>query len=287
MKNIFFIIIASLFLLSCSQNEELLITSENKLNQKSNSKLAIGQNVKLIQAKDSRTISCSRGGCKTVQTRQYIVEVANLDFNKVVAIHQQLNNGQWEDVNLTYSFTTTTGTEIWKGISIKDLSLFTYPAPSLFGERLSAKYVVKGQTYWDNNSSSDYTIINSNRQDNSSSIYLHNDFNIMATTPYNDPSIVSDATLSYVSIAADIRNIAFAKEVNVVYTTNNWATSQTKSLLFNSYESNNATGDFERWTASFSIPKTANVVYALSYKVNGQTYWDNNFGKNYTILSNN
>jgi Carbohydrate/starch-binding module (family 21) len=286
MKNFIFIIIASLFLLSCSQNEELLITSENKLNQKSNSKLATGQNVKLIQAKDSRTISCSRGGCKTVQTRQYIVEVVNLDFNKVVTIHQQLNNGQWEDVSLTYSFTTTTGTEIWKGVSIKDLSLFTYPAPSLFGERLSAKYAVKGQIYWDNNSSSDYVIINSNRQDNSSSMYLHNDFNIMDTTPYNEPSLVSDTTLSYLSIAADIRNIAFAKEVNVVYTTNNWATSQTKSLLFNSYESNNATRDFERWTASFAIPKTTSVTYALCYTVNGQTYWDNNFGKNYMILSN-
>ncbi len=286
MKRLIFIVITNLFLLSCSQNEDQLIVHENKSNQTSNSKLGANQNVKLIKAKDSRAISCSRGGCKTVQTREYIVEVTNLDFNKIVAIHQQLNNGQWEDINLTYSFTTNTGTEIWKGMIIKDLSIFTYPAPSLFGEKFTVKYVANKQTYWDNNNNSDYTIVNTNRQDSSSFIYLQNDFNIAAAAPYNEPSLVSDTTLSYVSIAADVRNIAFVKEVNIVYTTNNWATSQTKSLLFNSYESNHTTNDFERWTASFSIPKTTKVIYALSYKVNGQTYWDNNFGKNYTLVNN-
>jgi hypothetical protein len=284
MKKVIFMVMANLFLLSCSQNDELPVVNENQSSQKTTSRLNSGQNVKLIKAKDSKTISCSRGGCNSIQSREYVVEVSNLAFDKVVAIHQQLNDGQWEDVNLSYSFTTTTGTEIWKGTSIKNLLTFTFPAPSLFGEKLAAKYIVNGQTYWDNNNGVNYTLVNSNRQDNSSFLYLNSDFNIFAAAS-NQP-LVSDSNLSYLNIAADVRNIAFAKEVKMVYTTNNWATSATKSLAFNSNENNNATTDFERWTVSFSIPLTSKVIYALSYKVNGATYWDNNFGKNYTLTSN-
>jgi hypothetical protein len=286
MKNLIFIWVASTFLLSCTQNEVTQIENEEQASQNFSSKLAVGQNVKLIKAKDVRYVGCSSGSCRTFQSREYVAEVVNLAFNKEVTVRQQLNNGQWEDVNLTYGFTTSTGSEIWTGKSLKDFSLFAYPALNLFGDRLSVKYVVNGQTYWDNNNGNDYTIINSNRQDNSSFLYMNQDFNVLAAIPHNNPPLVNDATQSYVSIAADIRNISFTKEVKVLYTTNNWVTSQTKSLTFNSYESNNATTDFERWTISFSVPKTTKVIYALSYKVNGITYWDNNFGKNYTLLSN-
>jgi hypothetical protein len=287
MKKLFFILVINLFLLSCTQNEEIAMTNETQLPQSTSSKLATGEKVKLIKAKDFRTISCSKGGCQSVQWREYTVEVANIAVNKVVAIHQQLNTGQWEDINLNYAFTTTTGTEIWKAIAVKNGIYFTTPTASLFGEKLAVKYLANNQTYWDNNKGNDYTIVNSNRQDNSSFLYLNVDYPICATAPQHNPSLVSDAALSYVSIAADVKNIAFNKEVKVVYTTNNWATTQTKSLTFNAAENNNATQDFERWTTSFAIPKTSSVTYALCYTINGQTYWDNNFGKNYTILSNN
>jgi Carbohydrate/starch-binding module (family 21) len=284
MKKVILFMMVNLFLLSCSQNEEL--TTIAPANAKTTSKLAVGQNVKLIEAKDERTPSCSRGGCRSVQTRNYVVEVANLALNKVVAVHQQLSNGQWEDINLYYSFTTTTGTEIWKGTDLKDYSNATPPTQNFFGEKLAVKYVVNGQTYWDNNNSADYTIVNSNRQANSSFLYLNNEFNVFnAALNSGSTALFDNGVSSFVNVAADVRNLAFAKEVKIVYTTNNWATTQTKSLVFNAYESNNTTTEFERWTANFSLPKTAKVTYALSYTVNGQTYWDNNFGKNYTLIS--
>jgi hypothetical protein len=288
MKKVIFIALANLFLLSCSQNEELNTPSASPANAKTASKLAVGQNVKLIEAKDSRIVSCSRGGCRTIQNREYVVEVANLAFSKVVAIHQQLPDGQWEDINLTYSFTTTTGTEIWKGTSEKYAFAFASNAASLHGEKLAVKYVVNGQTYWDNNNSANYTIVNSNRTDNSSFIYLISDYNIFnANLTPNTSGLYFDGTNSVVNVAADVRNLAFAKEVKIVYTTNDWATSASKALTFNNTESNNATGTFERWNGFVVLPKTAKVTYALSYTVNGQTYWDNNFGKNYTLTSAN
>jgi Carbohydrate/starch-binding module (family 21) len=288
MKKVIFMVIANLFLLSCSQNEEPISTSVAPTNTRSTSKLAVIQNVKLIEAKDSRTISCSRGGCKTLQYREYIVEVDDLAFNKTVVIHQQLGNGQWEDLDLSYSFTTATGSEIWKGTSEKNTFNYSVPSPNLYGEKLAVKYMANGQTYWDNNNSADYTIVNSNRQDNSSFIYMSSEFNILnASLNRGLTALYFDGVSSNVIVAADVRNIAFAKDVKIVYTTNNWETSQTESLTFKSYENNNATSEFETWSAYFSLPKTNKLTYALSYTVNGHTYWDNNFGKNYTLTSSN
>jgi hypothetical protein len=277
MKKVIFILVANLFLLSCSQNEDQLIANDNQSSQKTSSKLAAGQNVKLIKAKDNKSIGCSRGGCIAVQSRQYVVEVANLGYNKVVVIHQELNDLQWEDVTLFYSFTTSTGTEIWKGSLTKTVFASSTPTLSQFGDKIAVKYLVNGQTYWDNNNNQNYTILNTNRQENSSFLYLSNEFNI---------PLYSNFDLSYLNIAADVRNLGFVKDVKVVYTTNNWVTSSTAPLSFNSIENNNATTDYELWIASVIIPKTDKVTYALSYTVNGQTYWDSNFGKNYTLTTN-
>jgi hypothetical protein len=285
MKKVIFILVANLFLLSCSQNEDQLIANDNQSSQKTSSKLAAGQNVKLIKAKDNKSIGCSRGGCIAVQSRQYVVEVANLGYNKVVVIHQELNDLQWEDVTLFYSFTTSTGTEIWKGSLTKTVFASSTPTLSQFGDKIAVKYLVNGQTYWDNNNNQNYTILNTNRQENSSFLYLSNEFNIFNTTPNTIP-LYSNFDLSYLNIAADVRNLGFVKDVKVVYTTNNWVTSSTAPLSFNSIENNNATTDYELWIASVIIPKTDKVTYALSYTVNGQTYWDNNFGKNYTLTTN-
>jgi hypothetical protein len=286
MKKLILILTAVAFLSSCSNEETFIVEKNNQPSAQNFSKLALSQNVKLIEAKDSRTPTCSRGGCNSVQTREYIVEVANLASNKTVLAHQQLSNGLWEDVNLSYSFTTSTGTEIWTGTSTKNSLFFNAPAQNQFGEKLAIKYVANEQTYWDNNNGLDHYISNSNRADNSTFLYLNDEFNILSTLCRNGLPMQNDETNTYLNIAADVRNIAYAKEVKIVYTVNNWTTSATKSLTYNSYESNNANPNFERWTVAFAIPKTTKVMYALSYTVNGVTYWDNNFGKNYTLIGN-
>ncbi len=278
MKKLIFILIANLFLLSCSQNEDLLITNDNQSSQKTSSKLATGQNVKLIKAGDSKSIGCSRGGCYSYQYRDYVVEVSNLSFNKIVTVHQQLSNGLWEDFDLTYSLTTSTGTEIWKGTFVGSS---TNTSVYKFGEQIAVKYQVNGQTYWDNNNGANYKLTNS--VNNSSSTYLNNEFNILAVSSYLSANTTGNSNFY---LSADLRNIAFAKEVKIVYTTNNWATTNTKAFVYNPAENIGRNTDYERWSINFDIPNTKTVTYALSYKVNGQTYWDNNFGKNYTLTTN-
>ncbi len=288
MEKLIFTVIASLQLFSCSQNDEIGVENPNKKSKVASSRLSFGENVKLIKVKDSRSLGCGSGAnCTSAQTREYVVEVANLGLNKSVVVQQQLSNGQWEDFYLTYSFTTSVGTEIWKGTSNYVVGGSNTSITYVYGEQLSAKYVVNGQTYWDSNNGSNYRINNTNREPISSFLYLNQSFDIFQS------KVSSSSFYSgfYINVSADVRNIAFAKEVKIVYTTDNWVTSNTSLLNFSTFDNFggdpiNSTTDFERWVATFAIPVTNKLVYALSYKVNGQTYWDNNFGTNYTLLLN-
>jgi Carbohydrate/starch-binding module (family 21) len=276
MKKIILFLTINLLLISCSQNEESIIVKDNQPITETSSKLAPGQKVKLIKAGDSKSIGCSRGGCYTYQYRDYVVEVFNVTPNKLITVHQQLSNGQWEDFNLTYNLTTSTGTEIWKGSFVESQHAPVYK----FGEEIAVKYEVNGQTYWDNNNGANYKL--TNMGNNSSSVFMNNEFNILGVTNYLSSDIYGNSNLYLI---VDVRNIAFAKEVKIVYTTNNWTTTNTKAFLYNPAENTGRNPDFERWSIEFQIPAKT-VTYALSYKVNGQTYWDNNFGKNYTLTTN-
>ncbi len=282
-KNVFVILAAVFFLFSCSNNEEFEINSE--INSKNSTRLAYGQNVKLIKAKDFKRSGCSRGGCSASQFREFVVEVANLAFAKKVIIREQLSNGSWEDFELTYDFTTSYGTEIWKG-TVSKSAVYSSVVASPFGEKFAVKYEVNGTEYWDNNNGSDYVLRNSNRRENSEFLLLSDDISVFRTSTF-DAQLYTDGTISYVNVAADVKNIAFNKTVQVVYTTDNWATKNVKNLFYNASFYNHDNPNYETWTISFQIPKTSEIKYAFVYKVNGVEYWDNNFGSNYTVKSSN
>lgn len=80
-------------------------------------------------------------------------------------------------------------------------------------------------------------------------------------------------------IGAVLKNLAYSKDVRVRYTVDNWKTYKEASL---SYRRTLEDGT-ELWDTTIDISGRINngFHYALSYKVNGQTYWDNYFGKNY------
>ena len=82
-----------------------------------------------------------------------------------------------------------------------------------------------------------------------------------------------------------VRNIAFQKQVAIIYTTDNWFTCH------------NAFGIYSRPFAPASTPHQLNTElwnigpvavgttgqFAAFYTVPGATYWDNNFGLNYSF----
>ena len=76
-----------------------------------------------------------------------------------------------------------------------------------------------------------------------------------------------------------MQNYGYNKVVKVRYTTDNWATFKDADLTYYSTYDDGT----EYWSVELdsSVKIDSNFKYAISYTVNGVTYWDNNFGLNY------
>lgn len=82
-------------------------------------------------------------------------------------------------------------------------------------------------------------------------------------------------------VRAGVNNVAYNKVVGIRYTLNNWASYKDYNGYWVSHDNYANTDTFEIFSESTIQPGTL-VKYAVYYKVNGATYWDNNYGKNYS-----
>lgn len=105
------------------------------------------------------------------------------------------------------------------------------------------------------------------------------------TVPADAQTIYADTFTGQVTL----KNLAYAKQVEIVYTVDGWQTQRQASAAYSStfwygaYSSAsnpNALGA-EEWTFGLDVSGGSTVEYAIAYTVDGQTYWDNNFGHNY------
>lgn len=78
-----------------------------------------------------------------------------------------------------------------------------------------------------------------------------------------------------------VQNLAFQKKVTVHYTTDN---GKTWADVPATYEKQNLNTDNEEiWKFSTTtVPYGQPTTFCIKYEVNGQTFWDNNNGNNYT-----
>lgn len=190
------------------------------------------------------------------------VEVENIGLDKTVTIHYSTDGTNWADVQAEYFKATQGNYEAWK---------FKVPSVSV-GMRGSAtiqfaiKYEVNGQTYWDSNSGANYVV--------------KAGYNVTAQYDFGNGGITHwyDSVLSEgIQIETQLKNLGFNKDVRVRYTTDDWATYQeAEGKYVRTLDGSN----IEHW--SILVPTTEPFEYAISYTVNGTTYWDNNFGANYT-----
>lgn len=204
--------------------------------------------------------------------------VSNLGYTKQVNVHIKNTNGTWADFPLSYNRPANNGMEVWAA----PFDLYSLPtAASTF--EFAVSYTVNGQTYWDNNNGANYKVIRD------AGIVL------FGVNVYNG-SYASQASFyvgqnTYNGYLA-VKNLGAAKTVNVTYTTDGWKTTKTAAAKFNPYFWGNTGGygsnvspnayGFEEWDYQLDVGTTSTKLeYAISYTVNGQTYWDNNFGRNY------
>lgn len=179
----------------------------------------------------------------------YIQIEAGSAGSKAVTV-QYLSGDTWLETNASFYTKLDSETEIWKA--------------SFYGSGLNEfkiKYVGDGTTYWDNNGNS--------RQ-------LSNPLGVANVKALR----TGCKTAQYYDIYVAVKNIDYTKVVKVRYTQNNWATYEEANLQ---YDHTISGTDTEIWKTTLSLDSTQmdNFHYCISYLVNGQTYWDNNFGANY------
>ncbi|XP_038015072.1 protein phosphatase 1 regulatory subunit 3D [Motacilla alba alba] len=86
-----------------------------------------------------------------------------------------------------------------------------------------------------------------------------------------------------------VRNVAFEKQVSVRYTFNQWESIHEVCARWNcSIPEKNGQDQVDVFTFFLPVPPfllqlSTLVQFAARYQVNGQEYWDNNRGKNYTL----
>ncbi len=215
-----------------------------------------------------------------------VADLKNLSYQKSLTLHYSAapfgtpdSSRTWTDASGTYRGPDANGYEQWTFESAEvpsDGSVNTDLAFAL-------KYEVNGQTYWDNNSGKNYRLrwvqgYNMNQYDGA-----HGVLN-------NGPVVLNTANGTYtgtgqadVTFSVLVKNLGFQKVVNLVYTTDGWATTQTAPASYSSYVPFELEGlNLETWNVSLAGVPVSNVQFALSYQVNGITYWDNNLGMNYT-----
>jgi len=206
------------------------------------------------------------------QVASFTIIVENIAFDKTVSIHLKDIDGEWFDIDATYVSPANGNFEVWK-VSHN----VQYATTDL---EFVVKYEVAGATYWDNNSGQNYFL------EKNAGVYLGD----VTVLNYGYKSeVYKSRDNAYFSIYVALKNLSFDKAVTMVYTTDNWQTTQVLEGTFSSYwtpvrgfiTSPNALG-VEMWHFSKTFSGVDSVEYAISYEVDGQTYWDNNFNQNYT-----
>lgn len=224
--------------------------------------------------KVSSTVASKYG--QQSQSINFEAIVKNLAFAKQVSVQLNTGNGTWINVPLSFNRSISGGREVWK-------TAYQPATNTVFDAVFALKYVVNGQTYWDNNGGANFSIAK-----DSGSI-LANGVNVYHSH-YAPTATLSTGSTSY-SLIATVRNLAPTKNVRVHYSTNNWATTQIANGEFSSYfwagaysqaTNPNAYG-FEEWRIFLPIGNANQVVYAIESVVNGQSHWDNNFGQDYRV----
>ena len=199
----------------------------------------------------------------------FYVWVENLAFVKQVQIlGRNVFNGSWNFYPCSYSSPVAGNGEIW-----------TAHVGSTPLDQFVVQYQVLGNTYWDNNAWFDYHLDTGAAEstDGVGSAVLKP--NVSAVAWGVDASGV-------LRVNVLVRNLAFAKQVAMVYTTNNWASFQNAFGIFQQrFPPLGLAGqvDAEMWEISAPVGAGNHGQFAVFYMVNSGTFWDNNFGSNYSF----
>ncbi len=220
------------------------------------------------------------------QEAKFLISVQDLAMEKEVAIWKRDYDGMWRALPAHYYSDTDDGREIWK---VKT----TYKkGPGIFGANgedpfnymhdleFVVKYSVNGTTYWDNNNGNNYAL------STDGGVYLSDNVTVISDAELN-------TTKQMVEGYVYLDNISGEKDVAVHYTFNDWVDTFTQAATFGTCSpdtrirslcgENPSAYNAEWWSFEIPLDHPKDVTYVVSYTVDGETYWDNNYHQNHFI----
>lgn len=210
--------------------------------------------------------------CEPVCSMQYEFKalVTNLGYQKQVFVHAK-QAGVWIDIPLKFNRAATNNKEVWTG---------SIPVPFLTADKpkiteFAVKYQVNGKTYWDNNNGANYAFKLGSGLGLDAQL-----FNTQVAFGKSIPGF--DGRGFYFEEIIFTKHAATPSQMKVIFSTDHWATTQVGFVESGPGHISPETDIWVMVVRSNLLPtESAHVDYAFSYTVNGKTYWDNNFGKNY------
>ncbi|GMQ58473.1 carbohydrate-binding protein [Vallitalea sediminicola] len=232
-------------------------------------------NIQLYSAKLVTTYPSQYGIHEVYYSATGYINVKNLSADKNITVHYTYDGSNWLDQSASYLKTLEDGSEVWT-FKTPEQTYPTYPINHQveYNCKFAVKYEVDGNTYWDNNNGDNYLLQHTTMIYNapctlSKSAVMLND------SRYNDynKSIIGSIY---------VKNLAYDKNVKVRYTLDNWQTyNEVDANYTRTYDNNTELWSFDIY--GLDDYQWNNYHFAISYTVNGVTYWDNNFGDNYNF----
>lgn len=191
----------------------------------------------------------------------YTLLVDNIAFQKEVGIWAENSLG-WSFIPGTYVRSVSTNRELWQVTSGNQVWRFT------------GRYTVAGKTYWDSNDGHDYALAPTGE-----------------TKMIGRPNVILgsariDEANDTLNVIVGVKNLGFGKVVGVHYSTDNWVTSDDAYASYTRAHlpmGHPGQPGAESWQVEIDLDSAPEVAFALFYQVNGQEYWNNNFGSNFTV----
>ncbi|MBQ1783183.1 MAG: hypothetical protein II007_06000 [Gammaproteobacteria bacterium] len=226
------------------------------------------------------------------QDFSFNIRVDNLAFSKKVSIYYRDSDGQWKARPAVFARMIDGNQEVWQAGWQRSLNSPYDTNPALDLEFV-VKYEVNGTTYWDNNNSQNYQLARNGGELITVPVLADGAY---ATAPYTYNYNGNTGTVpGSFSVDVLLQNLGYGKEVKIHYSYDNWTNVHVANAVFqaNSYLGySNVTypnvNGVEYWSFYTNAAEAQNsaaseVQFTVSYKVNGVTYWDNNFGQNYRV----
>jgi hypothetical protein len=203
------------------------------------------------------------------------IEVENIAYEKRVVVRWR--NGECVDTEATYLRLSAGNTEIWRAMSPTH-SCWSNEGPKTESIKFAIRYEVAGETFWDNNGGWDYYCACWN---NDNSVVLGPNLLLKSA------AVVEGTGGEYLQGEIFVKNVGYAKRVDVIYTTDHWVHAQNAHASFREGANAQLGHPNEVWKFSAPLGRqkdfSLEVRFALRYQVDGKAYWDDNVGLDYLL----